>query len=334
MADFNSSFTVFIEKFKNSKGLVNATIINNAGIARTENSQYRRNLLAHAVSKEMARSNGEHYTHNKYGIYFNTVEESKPERIHFFDSEVLLSPLILDMPPRAYLEWGLSFYQHALWVHCKEEWTEVYRAFCMYQNEGKITYKRLNFRGDKRLGKYRLIMIELYIAIYEAIRIGWDDPMLADSGLEPDHNKFFVECLYNESIFDFVDSIEPLEEPMKYRTTYNSLIELRNHEAAGKYSPIQYDRGYEAEREALEKANEFLTRRLKMLGTEREELTPPFSQIIYCLEQSTNSQVLEAAKKWRKAEKALGDFTINLLRPLKESKNNRDRVFLDAIRKL
>jgi hypothetical protein len=337
MANFESDFIDLLDKFKNHKGLITATDVNKKNIAReAETSQYRRNLLAHAVSEGLAWSNGENSTHNKYGIYFHAAEESNQKKEYFFDPIVLTSPLMVDMPPRECLNGGIgvSVYKYALWLHYKEEWTEVYRALCLYQNGQEITAKRLRFRGDENLGKYRLVEIKMYIAVYEAIKIGWNDPALDKRILKKevvDYNTFFIRSLYNQSLFEFTDRIDQQKEPMQYQSFYNNLLELRKHRKAGKHFPAQYEKGYEDEREALEKAVKFLSKGEKIQDPERKKRTPPLSVILHCLEKSTNSRVLKAAKKWRVAEADFEKFTINRFRPLKESATDKSRVFLDEM---
>jgi hypothetical protein len=66
-----NDFDLLISKFKDKSRLITATVISNNNIARSETSQYRRDLLQMAVEQGYASSNGKHPNHNKYGIYFN-----------------------------------------------------------------------------------------------------------------------------------------------------------------------------------------------------------------------------------------------------------------------
>ncbi len=173
MADFDSNFTVFIEKFKNSKGLVNATTINKAGIARTENPQYRRNLLAHAVNQGIAWSNGKHHTHNKYGIYLNKDEEDMGVEITF-DPSVLNNPNIINLPPRR-LKNGLNIKQIETWNAHKESWTYVYQLLCGVQIEGKINSKLLPKWYHSDLINGVSTKAEKLIITYKILKFGWSE---------------------------------------------------------------------------------------------------------------------------------------------------------------
>ncbi len=332
MADFESDFKELCDKFKNHKGLVTATDVNRKNIGRTETSQYRRDLLNRAIEERLAWSNGKNSTHNKYGIYFNVAEDSKQTKEYFFDSAVLLHPMIINMPSREHPIHHLFTYRHALWVQVKEEWTEVYRALCVYQDRGGITAKDLHFRAGKDTTRYYLIKINMYIAMYRAIKVGWDDPTLKEAGVEiSDYNSFFVFILHSNSNEDFFRTISPSKETIQYNSTHANLLELRTHERERKYLPTHYEgEDLKFERDGLEKALNSLEK--QVAGTLR--LTPSLSYILCCLEQSVNPHVQKAAMKWREADAELTKITISLYRPLKEDSSDKRRVFLDEIRRL
>jgi hypothetical protein len=323
MANFESDFLNLVDKLKHHKGLVTATTVKHKNIARGKGlSQYRRNLLARAVAEGFAWSNGNDSTHNKYGIFFNSIEYSNKE--YFFDRSVLTNPLMINLPPREYLDWDLSYFERTLWVQVKEEWTEIYRALCMYQNGKEITAESLYFRGDKNIGKYHLIQIKMFITMYGAIKIGWDDPALnRQAGLEPDYNKFFIRYIYNESIIDFEDITNLHKKPIQYQSTYIHLLEEKTHRDRGIYCPSQYGEKDKFNKKAYEKTVKFFEKVYEELSVRRRSMISPVTAILLCLEQSTNPQVLKAAKKWRVAVLALDRCTRSLIRPLKESKTNR-----------
>jgi hypothetical protein len=322
MTDFESDFADLIDKLKDHKGLVTATTVNNKNIARTKTPQYRRDLLLRAVKDGYAWDNWKDSTDNKYGIYFANVENSRQKC--FFDHVVLMDNLIGDMPPAIFLDWGLSLYQCKLWEVLKAEWIEVYKAFCLHQNGETISTKNLYFSKDKDINRCRLVRVKMYIAMYEAIKIGWDERPLPKIFLFPDHNTLFVRYLYNESILEFQQLLFPQNGKMKYNSTYSNLIENRSHHRAGFHYPEQYGDDYETEKYAFIKSLKFSDESAQESIAEGwRDLIFPVSQMLYCLEQSSNPQVIEASKKWREAVSALDDLTISLIRPLRESVANR-----------
>jgi hypothetical protein len=328
MANFESDFLDLLAKLKNHEGLITATIVQNKNIARGKDlAQYRRDLLAHAVGKGLAISNGRNPDDKKYGVLFNSTDNSNGGR--FFYQAVLMDELIVDMPPRIFLDWGLSIEQCKKWEVLKAEWTEVYMAFCMYQCEGKISTKNLYFSKDKDINRYRLVMVKMYIAMYEAIKIGWDERPLPKIFLFPDHNTLFIRYLYNVSILDFVQLAFPQNKEMKHSSTYSNLIENREYHRAGIHHPEQYGEDDKLGKEEFIKTLKFLDESAQKSIPEGRirDLIFPVSDMLYCLEQSSIPQVIEAAKKWRKAVSALDDITISLIRPLKESVKNRKNFF-------
>lgn len=173
MTDFESYYFKFIEKFKNSTGLVKATMLQNAGIAKKEKSQYQRNLLAQAVKNGVAWSNGEPYTHNKYGIYFhNDVEKVVVERT--FDPSVLSNPNIIDLPPRR-LKNVLNTKEIETWNANKESWICIYQLLCGVQIEGNININLLPKWYYPSLRKEVSIKAEKLIVIYKVLKFGWSE---------------------------------------------------------------------------------------------------------------------------------------------------------------
>jgi hypothetical protein len=328
MTNFESDFLDLIDKLTDYDGIATATIVNDKNIARTQVPQYRRDLLACAVGKGLAISNGRNPDDKKYGVLFNSTDNSNGVR--FFDSAVLMSPLITDMPPSIYLDGDLHIWHEKLWEVCKAQWTEVYMAFCMYQCEGKISTKNLYFSSHKNIDRHRLVMIEMYIAMYDAIKIGWNELPLSLTSQFPDHNTLFIRYLYNVSILDFVQLAFPQNKEMKYSSTYSNLIENRDYHRAGIHHPEQYGEKDKLGKEEFIKSLKFLDESAQKSIPEGRirDLIFPVSEMLYCLEQSSIPQVIEAAKKWRKAVSALDDLTISLYRPLKERVVNR-KIFLE-----
>jgi hypothetical protein len=324
MANFESDFLDLIDKLKDHKGLVTGTTVKDKNIKRGKGfSQYRRDLLACAVGKGLAISNGRNPDDKKYGVLFNSTDNSNGGR--FFDTAVLMSPLITDMPPNTFLDWDLNISHKKLWEVCKAEWTEVYMALCMYQCEGKISPKSLYFSSDKNIGRYRLVMIEMYIAMYDAIKIGWDELPFSKNLLFPDHNTLFVRYLYNNSILDFQQLAFTQNDETNYSSTYSNLIENREYRYGGVHHPEQYGEDEKLGQEEFIKTLKFLDESAQKIIPEgrSRDLIFQVSEMLYCLEQSSIPQVIEAAKKWRKSVSALDDFLISLIRPLKESVKNR-----------
>jgi hypothetical protein len=326
MTDFESDFADLIDKLKDHKGLVTATTVQNKNIARGKDlAQYRRDLLACAVKDGYAWDNWKRSTDNKYGIYFANVENSRQKC--FFDHVVLMDDLIGDMPPAIFLDWGLSLCQCKKWEVLKAQWIEVYKAFCLHQNGEILSTKNLYFSKDKDINRYRLVMVKMYIAMYEAIKIGWDELPFSKTPLFKDHNALFVRYLHNKSTLELLQFLSPQKEQMKYNSTYSNLIENRYHHRAGIHHPEQYGDDYELKGGD----KDVFIKSLKFLDESAQESIPegwrglifPVSQMLYCLEQSSNPQVIEASKKWREAVSALDDLAISLIRPLRESVANR-----------
>jgi hypothetical protein len=123
-----SDLTKLVELFKDDNRLITATEVREAGIARDKTPQYRRDLLKLTLDRGYAKkNNGATSVHNKYGIYFNTEVEIAGE--YLFDWDVLLSPIIINLPPRDYLELDLSIEQKKKWNSIKREWIEIHNFF-------------------------------------------------------------------------------------------------------------------------------------------------------------------------------------------------------------
>jgi hypothetical protein len=231
------------------------------------------------------------------------------------------------MPPSTCLDWDLHIWQEQKWEVYKAEWTEVYMAFCMHQCEGKISTENLYFSKYKDVNRYRLVMVKIYIAMYEAIKIGWDELPFSKTSLFPDHNTLFIMYLYNQSILDFVQGAFPQNKQMKYSSTYSNLIEIQEYHRADIHHPEQYMEEDKLGKEKFIKTLKFLDESVQKSIPEGRirDLIFPVSEMLYRLEQSSNPQVIEAAKKWRKAVSALDNITISLYRPLKERVANRKK---------
>jgi hypothetical protein len=121
-----SDLAKLIELFKDDNRLITATEVRKAGIARDKTSQCRRDLLKLAFDIGYAKkNNGVTSAHNKYGVYFNAKVEIAGE--YLFDWDVLLSPVIINLPPREYLENNLSIEQKKKWNLIKREWIEIHK---------------------------------------------------------------------------------------------------------------------------------------------------------------------------------------------------------------
>jgi hypothetical protein len=193
MTDFESYYFKFIEKFKNSTGLVKATMLQNAGIAKKEKSQYQRNLLAQAVKNGIAWSNGEPCTYNKYGIYFHKDVEKVVLEITF-DPSVLNNPNIIDLPPRR-LKNVLNTKEIETWNANKESWTCVYQLLCGFQIEGKININLLPKWYYPNFRKGVSTKAEKLIVIYKILKVGWSEfkeYFLSEKGYEWSELKEYI----------------------------------------------------------------------------------------------------------------------------------------------
>jgi hypothetical protein len=173
MTDFESDYFKFIEKFENSTGLVKATMLQNARIAKKEKSQYHRNLLAEAVKNGVARSNEKPCTHHKYGIYFHEDIEKVVVEITF-DPSVLTHPNITDLPPRI-LKPVLNTKEIENWTANKESWTYIYQLLSGFQIEGKININLLPKWHYPSFIKAVSTKAEKLIVIYKILKFGWSE---------------------------------------------------------------------------------------------------------------------------------------------------------------
>jgi hypothetical protein len=265
MTDFESNYFKLIEKFENYIGLVNATMLQNARIAKKEGSQYHRNLLEQAVKNGIAWRNGELYTHNKYGIYFHKdVEEVVLERT--FDPSVLNNPNIIDLPPRR-LKNVLNTKEIETWNANKESWTCVYQLLCGVQIEGKI---KININLLPKWYYPSFInavstKAEKLIVIYKILKIGWSEfkeyfssekvygwselkEYILSTG-EDGYNDIFQIILYAKSIYNYNTTTINLIDRKYIQLNYlRELLDNRNdrdgseyHKAFRNFLGINYD---------------------------------------------------------------------------------------------
>jgi hypothetical protein len=263
MTDFESNYFKLIEKFENYIGLVNATMLENARIAKKEGSQYHRNLLEQAVKNGIAWSNGELYTHNKYGIYFHKdVEEVVLERT--FDPSVLNNPNIIDLPPRR-LKNVLNTKEIENWTANKESWTCIYQLLCGVQIEGKININLLPTWYDSDFIKGVSTKAEKLIVIYKILKFGWSEfkeYFLSETGYgwselkeyilstgEDGYNDMFQIILHARSIYGCnLTTIDLIDRPYAQLKYLRELVDHRSdrdgneyHKAFRNFLDINYD---------------------------------------------------------------------------------------------
>lgn len=198
-----NDFTLLVSKFKNESGLITATDVNKKYIARTETSQYRRDLLHMAVVKGLAWSNGKHQNHNKYGIYFNAENRVNVVIERTFDPSVLSHPNIINLPPRR-MKIGKNAKEIGKWNREKEHWIDIYQLLCGFQHEGEINLKLLPDWYCTDLKQIESIEAREIIIVYKIIKLGWDElkqycPYYEISG----YNDLFHEWLWAGSVCRF-----------------------------------------------------------------------------------------------------------------------------------
>ncbi len=307
-----SDLAKLIELFKDENRFITATEVRKAGIARDKTSQYRRDLLKLALDRGYAKkNNGATSAHNKYGVYFNTKVEIAGE--YLFDWDVLLSPVIINLPPREYLETNLSIAQKKKWNLIKREWIEIHKFFCICQNpENAQNYNCLQITDIK----YRGVKAVGYIFMYKAIKIGWIE--VEKKGLEKSfgsYNDYFIKCLMHDSSLEFENCLSADQKAEKLRSFYDHLLVMRNARKKGIYTPEQYGDGYVTinEKKDLERAFKFLTKNQDMKPNLKKFSN--YTELVQkCLENSTDPKVKKALDDWREADKHLEQLTISLLR--------------------
>jgi hypothetical protein len=310
-----SDLAKLIELFKYDNRLITATKVREAGIARDKDKQYRRDLLKLAFDRGYAKkTNGATSAHNKYGVYFNTDEEIVRE--YFFDWEVLLSPVIINLPPREYYKRNLPIEQHSKWNNQKCEWIATYQFFCKWQcPEIPFTPVQLDNPDQTR---YLIGASIMYIRMYRAIKLGWSEvekilPQRSD--IPDNYNRYFLDYLINTSILDFEFYLHQGEESIKWSSLYTNRLAIRKAANEGIYNPQQYFKdGKINEKIALEKALKFFDKERDLVYKYIKKVHTLNGVIKLCLEKSKDAQVKKALEDWLEAEAELEDICISLTR--------------------
>jgi hypothetical protein len=193
-----NDFDLLISKFKGKSGLITATTIREKGIARNENAQYRRSLLASAVIAGYAQHNGELPTHNKYGIYFNTEDRANPAVGRTFDPSVLNHSDVTNFPPRRLKTSSNIEY----WNRHKALWVDIYALLCGFQLNEKINLELLPAYYHPDLKQVVSMKARELIFTYKMLKIGWDEIEKHLSSNGYNYNDLFQTILWaNSTVF-------------------------------------------------------------------------------------------------------------------------------------
>jgi hypothetical protein len=310
-----SDLDKLVELFKYDKKLITATKVREAGIARDKDSQYRRDLLKLAFDMGYAKkTNGATSAHKKYGVCFNTDEEILRE--YFFDWDMLLSPVIINLPPREYHKRNLSIEQHAEWNNQKCEWIATYQFFCIWQCP-ETPYTPIQL-GDPDQKRYLIGSSIRYARMYRAIKLGWSEvekilPQRPD--IPRNYNRYFLDYLINTSILDFEFYLRQGEESIKWSSLYTNRLAIRKASNEGIYNPQQYfEDGRIDEKISLKKALNFFDKERDLVYKYIKKVHTLNGVIKLCLKKSEDTQVKKALDDWLEADAELENICISLTR--------------------
>jgi hypothetical protein len=319
-----SEYDRIINLFKDEKGLITATLIREKGIARDQDSKYRRNLLRQVIDRKehAAWSNGRESTDNKYGIYFN-IDDSSDDYLFtpyflFELSEIKFSLQIL-IPNE------LSVDQLKLLNHFQVEYVETCKAFCRYQEEGNIQKTDFPDIWSKDIKDYIFLMTNRYIKMYKIIKMGWQQirecHFKSDNSPDLTYDDLFRTILHDSFIREFNNSISLSNNNVQYQSRYNYFVEITKARKIGVFTPDQYNSDTVDEKADLERAMTLVS---KNLGA--EDWQGYFTSGIWiqeCLKQSDIPLVQMALKEWQQSETDFCVFVTKLCRRASRSKENR-----------
>ncbi len=188
-----------VVKFGGHVGEIKARDVRNKCPHKLPDAEYRK-LLELAVRNGRAYSNGRPANHNKYAIYFNSINSSSDNE-KLFDKELLLDPRIIDLPPEFYRVRVVNARSLQYWVETKAYWTYLYQLICGFQKEGKVNLDILPNYLDSHTKKSLGLEVRMYICIYKALKFSWDE-MPKVYKYEDNYNIIFLDilqaCSYND----------------------------------------------------------------------------------------------------------------------------------------
>ena len=126
------------------------------------------------------------------------------EDLDRFDDLVLIDPATIDIPSKSFLSNEMTLFNLKHWNVLKCEWTEVYKAFCRYQNGQSIenfqyllSIETIFVSNEKQYLKdikdYILIKTYKFIKMYKAIKIGWKE--IKNIRTEDNYNSLFIKIV-------------------------------------------------------------------------------------------------------------------------------------------
>ena len=320
------------DKFKDAKGLITATNIREAGIARDKTAQYRRDLLNAAVKRGDAWPNCENSNDNKYGIYFNAVESIKssfttntPEYF-LFSQSVMLNPAMIDLPPKQCLPEFSTPDRTFLFLQHKSEWTEIYRGFCQFQAEGKVGLTSWNAHWDMDLRDNVLLKTKEYIQTYKVIKLCCDWISNNGSPCLITFDDIFIAILKADATDGFYGDISCHPAKTKFQSHYNYFNEILKARENGVFHSSQYDESMKQEKEMLENMFRLLAKDSSPIcKAEREELGifDNIYSIQTYIEKSEDPLLKKALKDLQQAKTDNLKFRTKLYRRGKDSKAHR-----------
>jgi hypothetical protein len=319
-----SEYDRIINLFKDEKGLITATLIREKGIARDQDSEYRRNLLRQVIDRKehAAWSNGRESTDNKYGIYFN-IDDSSGE--YLFTPYLLFTLSRIEFPLLLLISEKLTEDQSILLSKFQHEYVETCKAFCRYQGEKNVVKNDLPEIWDKDIKDFNWLKIKMYIQMYKTIKLDWEQ--IKERHFEPDdlpditHDDLFRTILHSSFIREFENSISLSQNKVQHQSRYNYFLEIMKARKMGILTPDQYGVGMEAEKIALENAMKLLSDNLGS-GDWLSFFTAA-SWIQEIVGKSEDPLIKTALKDWLQSETDLGVFATKLCR--RTAKSNKCR---------
>jgi hypothetical protein len=170
----------------------------------------------------------------RYRICFDLINKDRMiAELDCFDNLVLIHSSTIDIPSKSLLSYEATLEDLFHWNALKVEWIEVYKAFCRYQNGGKIedfSYFHYaaplpdsNEKNDRKdAKKYTSLKIHTFINLYKALRIGWGE--IENSYKDDTYNTLFIKILTKYYEERFVQRTNPDDTQQRYRNHLKNIV--------------------------------------------------------------------------------------------------------------
>jgi hypothetical protein len=170
----------------------------------------------------------------RYRICFELINKDRMiAELDRFDNLVLTHPAMIDIPSKSLLSYGATLQELMHWNALKVEWTEVYKAFCRYQNGERIEdllyfycvvplpdSNEKNYRKNAK--NHTLLKIHTFTNLYKALRIGWSE--IENTYKGDTYNTLFIKILTKHYEERFIRRTNPADTQQKYRNHLKNII--------------------------------------------------------------------------------------------------------------